>query len=314
MEKLKMLAGAGPTRVVAHERAAREARPEVSAFAEHSAETLEAEELDEALETSLLATSDPMQRLMVLQMKQLSLLSRQIQSRQPADPIQAVLGSGSSDSNGGSTSGIKGCLAREAFVKISEDLLKLAEVAQANALNELGRTSTQNTPGLMRDYLEQRVPLGNFKQLTQFGYLAAAAWKIGNRTSNKELQGFAAKMLMFIEQRAMDNGKSNLGWLMTGLPDPNFALVHQHQHRSGMKPFTRLAAASWVAANVSYLRDLDFLETKIRNTDRPEKGAAGGGIKEGDDKRPQPKRPPKKGKPKGSDAGAGDASSAPAGN
>ena len=112
----------------------------------------------------------------------------------------------------------------------------------------------------------------------------------------------------------MDNGKSNLGWLMTGLPDPNFALVHQHQHRSGMKPFTRLAAASWVAANVSYLRDLDFLETKIRNTDRPEKGAAGGGIKEGDDKRPQPKRPPKKGKPKGSDAGAGDATSAPAGN
>ena len=179
-------------------------------------------ELDEALETSLLATSDPMQRLMVLQMKQMSLLSRQIQSRQPADPIQAVLGSGSSDSNGGSTSGIKGCLAREAFVKISEDLLKLAEVAQANALNELGRTSTQNTPGLMRDYLEQRVPLGNFKQLTQFGYLAAAAWEIGNRTSNKELQGFAAKMLMFIEQCAMDNGKSNLGWLMTGFARSEF--------------------------------------------------------------------------------------------
>lgn len=294
MERLKMLAGVGPTRLGAHERQSQAAGPESQALAEHAAEAVEAEELDQALEATLADASDPMQKLMLLQMKQMALMNKSFNHRQPSDPIQALLGSGGGDNQGGSTSGIKGCLAREAYVKITEDLHKLASVAESNATAELGLSAYQVTPGIMRDYLERRVPLGNFRQLTQFGYLAASGWEIGARTNNKELQGFCAKLLMFVEQTALDSGRTNLSWLMTGLADPNFTLTQQNTQKSGLKPFTRLASASWVAANVSYLRDLDFLESKIRNNDKSDKANA---DKPAPEHNPRPKYKGKKQKP-----------------
>ena len=300
MERLKMLAGAGPTRLGAHERQSQAAAPEAQMLAEHAAEAVEVEELDQALEATLADATDPMQKLMLLQMKQMALMNKSISHRQPSDPIQALLGSGGGESQGGSTSGIKGCLAREAYVKITEDLHKLASVAESNAMTELGLSTYQVTPGIMRDYLERRVPLAHFRQLTQFGYLAASGWEIGARTNNKELQGFCAKLLMFVEQTALDSGRTNLSWLMTGLADPNFALTQQNTQKSGLKPFTRLASASWVAANVSYLRDLDFLESKIRNNDKGDKGGADKGAP---DLQPRPKYKGKKQKPEAEGSG-----------
>ena len=174
----------------------------MSALAETQAEAVEAAEFDQSLEEALQTTEDPMQKLLVMQMKQMAMLAKNF--NKPLDPIQAALNSGGSDSSGGSTSGIKGCLARDAFVKVAEDLHKLAAVAEHNAVMELGLTRQQIGPGLMRDYIEKRVPLGSYRLLTQMAYLAASGWEVGSRTDNKELQGFCAKLLMFVEQTALD--------------------------------------------------------------------------------------------------------------
>ena len=72
--RLQQLAGGAPSRLGAHERLAREARPEQLLEALQQEEGLQAttgQELDEGLQELEAAHLDPMQRLMLLQMKQL---------------------------------------------------------------------------------------------------------------------------------------------------------------------------------------------------------------------------------------------------
>ena len=90
-------------------------------------------------------------------MKQLQLLTRQTQQKS-YDPIHQALGGSSSTEAGSSGGGIKGCFAREAYVKVVGDLERLGEVVQKNASEELGLDVTQPHPSLMRDYIEKRTP------------------------------------------------------------------------------------------------------------------------------------------------------------
>ena len=183
---------------------------------EESLEAIEDAELQQALGESLQSVTDPMQKLVLLQMQQMSLLSKQLKPK-TQDPLQLALGGDSSTS---STSGIKGCLAREAYTKVVSDLVKVAGVVEGNALAELGLSATDVTPGLLREYVERRIPLGDYKLLTQMAYLMASAWEVGHRSGNRELQGFAGKAMMFIEQTSIDSGRTGLSWLLTGLNEP----------------------------------------------------------------------------------------------
>jgi hypothetical protein len=78
--------------------------------------------------------------------------------------------------------------------------------------------------------------------------------------------------------------------------------------RSSVKPFSRLCNPSWVAANVGYLRDLDFLESKIRNTEKDSKTPAAKASPDA----PAPKKPGPKKKNKGKESGGGPAEEAAA--
>ncbi|CAL1141926.1 unnamed protein product [Cladocopium goreaui] len=189
MERLRNLAGAGPTRLGGHEK-----RDWALELIQNGADVFET--LQQELEAG---DGDELARM-------------------TADAIHAALSSGN-DPSSSSSSGIKGCLAREAFLKISDNLVSIAQGVETNALMELGLSSAQLSPGLLRDYLEKRVPLGSFRLLTQMGFMMASAYETGQRTGNRELAGFGAKGL---EQTALDEGKTSLSWLLTGLPEPNF--------------------------------------------------------------------------------------------
>ena len=274
LAKLKQLAGSGPTKMAQHERLDRrqaatpeEGGPSETLLQEHALEAVAEEEVEGGMGLDAQMFADPMQKMLYLQMQQLSMMQKQMQSRQPADALQAALSSGP-DSNSSSTGGIKGCLAREAFLKISDNLHQISAVVEANALQELGLQERHMTPGLLREYLEKRVPLGTYRLLTQVGYLMAHAYEIGARTGNVELKGFGAKGMVYVEQTALDEGRTGLSWLLTGLPEPNYGQVQQTRAKTSIKPFSRLSAASWIAANVGYLRDLDFLEGRIKNVEK----------------------------------------------
>ena len=97
-----------------------------------------------------------------------------------------------------------------------------------------------------------------------------------------------------IEQIALDKGRCQFGWLLTGLTEPDLAQISMHKQRLGIKPYAKLAAAPWVAANVAYLRDIDFLETRLRSS----AGAPTNQDKEKDDIDPKAWRKKKRGQNK----------------
>ena len=153
LQRLRALAGSGPGRLGAHERTARAERPEVAfdnALQEEMLGATEEDELHEALATTLEEVQDPMQRLLVLQTQQLSMLSKHLTAKN-LDPIQKALGG--SDASGSSSSGVRGCLARDAFLKMSQDLPRLASVGGAADSDRprspsASRVNTRPPPGL----------------------------------------------------------------------------------------------------------------------------------------------------------------------
>ena len=253
-------------RLGAHEKQWRESRPEQILEALQQEEGLEATEqteLDEGIKELEAGLVDPMQRLLLLQMKQMNLLAKQSQLKS-SDPInQALSGAGGSESSTGG-GGIKGCLAREAYIKVASDLERVGEVVLQNAAQELGVDPLNVHPGLMRDFIEKRSPLGDQRLLVQMAYMFASGWEVAFRSGNRQMLVFCSRGLVFVDQSAIDFGRTTLAGLLTSLPEPAFSVVQRNRHRQSMSPFTRLARPSWISANVAYMRELDFLEGKIK--------------------------------------------------
>ena len=197
-------------------------------------------------------------------------------------------------------------MARDMYLKTVQDLPRVGEVARQNALQELGISMDKEDKDLMHQYIERRVPLAENRMLAHFAVLAAEGWSIAHVAQNPVMKGFIARMLFFIEQSALDNSRLELGWLMSGFPEPNTHLHFSVKRTPGLKPFTRLASPLWVSANLAYLRDLDYLESRMATLGRDKgKPAAAASQSSGEDKpkkTPRPPKKPKKGAGKGTDA------------
>ena len=273
-ESLRQAVGSPPTRVGRHEAAKVQPNhqtPGIHLEAEAEKEVLDLEAEQSQLVAEMTAgltagSPDPMQKMLLLQLHQTSQLVKALAPKSQADPLTAVLSggdSGSASSSGGSVN-VKGYAAREVFLKQIVEDQKVIDVVRSNARTELGITAAREEPSLLRTYLEQRVPTGDHKTLIQVGYMLAAGWEIGAEQNNTSLMAFAARMMIYIEQACLDGGRTQLAWLMTGLSEPNFQQLSVNRRRSTLSPFARLASPTWIAANVSYLRDIDTFETRLR--------------------------------------------------
>eukprot|EP00435_Cladocopium_sp_Y103_P006448 s2565_g2.t1 len=257
--KLKTMAGPAPGRLGKHETPAQSIPLALQgAQAERAAEVVDEDEFQ------LLASTltDPMQKLIALQLKQNQEMLQRLAPRAPQDSIAHAL-TGWGNESGSSSSGIRGCTAREAFLKQVDDHSMVARVVMQNAMKDLG--VVQPYPGLMRDYLEKKVPLGDMKLLTLFGHYLAHAWEVAYVASDELMMGYVSRGLLLVEQSAMDAGKTQMGWLLVGLPEPNWSIINQNRRRSGVQPFARLAQPAWLAANTGFLKDLDFMESRLKS-------------------------------------------------
>ena len=125
-------------------------------------------------------------------------------------------------------------------------------------------------------HFEHRSPLGTRKLLTYVAYLSAHHWELAEALRRAvaslpsaaraqvepgldSLQAAIALQAAFVDQSAMDGGRYGLSWLLVGLPQPPFATIRQHVERQGEEPFSPLVDPRWIAANLAYLRDLDYL-------------------------------------------------------
>lgn len=129
--------------------------------------------------------------------------------------------------------------------------------------------------------------------------MLAESWAIGYDAQDKLLMGSISRMLLFVEQTALDGGKTQLSWLLSGYPEPASHLLMSSRKKPGLEPFARLCPAPWVAANLSYLRDLDYMETRMAALGKPNRSKAALSDEEKDPK-PKAKATPKaKGRGKG---------------
>eukprot|EP00438_Fugacium_kawagutii_P010778 Skav220890 [mRNA] locus=scaffold3880:13453:20349:+ [translate_table: standard] len=269
--------------------------------------------LDPEVGGAQLPSNDPLHRLLFMQLQQTNNLARALVPKPPADPIAAMLNasdSGAASSGSGSMS-VKGYVARDAFLRQVQDDKKLVELIKQNACTELGVQKGMEDPSLLRQFLEQRVPIGDHKTLAQFGYILAWGWEKGAASNNVELMAFCGRMSMYVEQCALDSGRSGLAWLLTGLPEPNFQQVALNKKRTSLTPFSKLSPASWVAANLSYLKDVDTFESRLktlgahRNLNQPAVDP------DSEEKPTKPKPKAKKPKGKGGEKGSKGAEAPP---
>lgn len=296
--KLQRLAGPPPR--ASHTEARRQRLSAGTSAADNSYVALEREVEEEGQDLSavptfdlevLERTADPMQQLMVSQLQQNQILLQKLIAPKHSDPMFSLLDGGSASGSGGN-SGIRGCLARDAFVKSMEDLPKIAQTVEANAAKELGVAADRIDVTLIRRYVERRMPLAENKLLTYISFLLADAWSTGYSSGNIELMGAVSKMLVFVEQTCLDSGRTQLSWLLTGLQDPPFQILMSNKKRVGLQPFSRLAAPIWLSANLAYVRDLDTLESKVLAVGKGGKALTDDATTD-PDAPPKPKRPPK---------------------
>lgn len=306
LQRLQLAAGPPPPRLGRAERAQKAPSKDLAALADiHAAEVdrevLAADDeedpwLKEA-QASMAQVNDPIQRMLLLQLKQTSDLVKALAPKQQPDPLSAVLGGtdNGSASSGGNI-GCKGYAAREMFLKQLVDEKKLVQIIQQHAMTELGISRADGS--LLRTFLEHRVPLSDRKTLTQMGYMLAWGWEAGFETQNIQLMAFAGRMMMYVEQCCLDEGRSGLAWLLTGLPEPNFQQLALNRKRTSLTPFSKLAPPTWVAANVSYLRDVEVFDTRLKQLGTTKSSAVASRDSDPEDKipRPKPKAKGKKGK------------------
>lgn len=142
LAKLQDLAGPAPGRL-----SKLEARPKTrpagsaaqNAHVEVEAGVLQEEELA-ALTTS---GGGPLQRIL----QQTAMLSQKLLPKSPTDAITGALGSEGGNSN---TNGVRGGVAREAYLRALEDVAGVGKAIMMNAATDLGLAESQIGSGLMR--------------------------------------------------------------------------------------------------------------------------------------------------------------------
>lgn len=307
--KLQKLAGPPPPRIGRAETRRGDVGPSTTAM--DNAFLLEEREVEEPtpleplgggmdLALGSLSTGGSLEKLLAVQLQQNHLLLQKLVGQRSTDPVLGALSG--SDNAGGNSSGVKGCVAREAFVKAMQDLPKVGRLARQQAMKELGIPFSQEDGSLMRVYMERRMCLAEHRLLSYVTMMLVESWTVAFDAKDELMMGALARMLFFVEQASIDNGKLQLAWLLTGIQDPPFHLLTSRKKQPGLQPFARLCPPSWVSGNLAYLRDLDYIEGRLQALGRPLKLTTEGIVEE--DPKPGPKKQPKppKGGRKGKDS------------
>ena len=115
-------------------------------------------------------------------------------------------------------------------------------------------------PAALRGFFERRVHFGTHRLLAHTGHLLAHLWELAERQRPEELQAAIATGAAFVEQAALDNGRLEVAWQLTGLTAPSSTAARAPQQLQ--RPGASLFPPRWMAANIAYLRDLDYLASR----------------------------------------------------
>eukprot|EP00435_Cladocopium_sp_Y103_P045805 s1566_g13.t1 len=182
--KLKTLAGSPPPRVASAEQRRPPLPPAIqkqeSLYVDVEREAVE-EDLGQQVDPLQLLTqapdADPVQSMLLASLQQNQILLQKLVGSRTNDPVLKALGAGGGDSgSASSSSGVRGCLARDVFIRAVQDLPTVAEVVRTAAIKELGLSPSREDSNLLKKYMERRIPLADHKMLSHFATLVAEGW------------------------------------------------------------------------------------------------------------------------------------------
>ena len=281
LDRLREAAGAPPPRIAQHERAPRET-------AVQQADDLLAE-LDQATQDEPGAgTSDPiLHRLLLIQTRMLN----QLTASRPQGALESALASGKAKDDGNLNA--RGSAARDAYVRLLKDSVQVSSQIRRLVAEDLGESVEDPPSSLMRRYIERRCPVGEHRTLALIGSFAGHAWQRARETDNVEMEAWFARLVLFVDQAGTENGRTQLAWLLAGLPEPSWSTMMRR--KSGLKPFAKSCPSLWASANLAYLREMDWLSSKMASSSSgdPSKdlGKDTTAAEEGDPPTRPPRRP-----------------------
>ena len=245
---LRAAAGAAPPHLARHERAPR-------AEASHVSDNLLAE-LELGATEDALGSPPSTMALHRLLLAQTQLLTQLAQSKEK-DPISSALSGAKEDTGLGG----RGSAARDAFTRLLTDDQTVANAIRRLGAESLGLDVEHPPSNLMRQFAEKKLPSADLKLVTLVARMAAHAWQVGRETQNVALEAWMSRLLLFLEQTAVEQGRTQLSWLLTGLPEPNYSALARR--RSGVRPFAQLCPSTWITANVAYLKEMEWVQNRL---------------------------------------------------
>ena len=130
------------------------------------------------------------------------------------------------------TAGVRGYQARQQFQASLKRDPDAVYSALRRRLAEAIETDEASLPGdATRTFFANKVPLGSMRGFALFAS-TAQLWEAAERDDMAALKAQVALLAVYLEQVDVDGGRHQLGWLMTGMPNPPFQLVQAHSQRA----------------------------------------------------------------------------------
>lgn len=261
MADLRSVLGAAPGRL---RESARTSLP--SRVASHLGRSAGPAKLDEALdEEEVLLAPKEAPRLSQLESLavQMGQLLTHVAKPKPASDQFGVLvrglgadppaeGQGTTTASG---AGVRGFARRREW----EDLLKSPPDAKAiqarissGVAQSLNIDAEDLRPTDIPRYFTEIVPLSGQPLLTHVAMIAAEQWRAIQSGDHERLALLASLLCLFCDQTARDGGNMGMGFLYTGLPEPNWHAIRGRTQGAWTESFSPLADERWLAAHVAY--------------------------------------------------------------
>ncbi|CAK0875442.1 unnamed protein product [Prorocentrum cordatum] len=180
--------------------------------------------------------------------------------------------------------GVRGTAHREALIAARRTSPGSFSRSLMEAMAAQGRSSRQPR-GVAYDPPEPRLWLertGGWSEFTPGSPntvrdLALIAWQVADIVDRlwmnqiAEAADSAALLLMGLDQARIDGGRLDMMWLYQFERDPPASLFARGgQSAVGTRQFSSLANPRWSTVNLAYLRELDLLETRRSELQRPQ--------------------------------------------
>ena len=157
-----------------------------------------------------------------------------------------------------------GCSRRLCQAGFFESQAQIALEIRKLAALELGVLAEDPPSSLLRNYVERKLPSGDFRTLSLLASFVGHMWQQARETDdNLALESWASRLMLFIDQTYSEGGETQLSWLLMALPEPNFSVLVKRA--SGIRPFSRLcpSLSLWMSAYIAFLREMDWLRSRV---------------------------------------------------